>query len=41
MNINYSKLFDNVLSGFIYAMGVATAKWVSTLIAIRGFNLNF
>jgi len=41
MNIDYSKLFENVVSGFIFALGVATAKWVTTLITIRGFNLNF
>lgn len=41
MNINFSKLFEYVVDGFIYALGVATAKWFTTLIAIRGFNLNF
>lgn len=40
-HIDFRSIGDKALTAFAFALGVAAAKWVCTLVTIRGFNLNF
>ena len=41
INRNVDRVLSEVIKGFGIAMGVALAKWLTTLIPLAGFNLNF
>ena len=41
MNFDYHGFSQKFLTAFAYAIGVAAAKWICTIVPIRGFNLFF
>ena len=40
-NIDFRVVTDRIFTAFAYGLGVAAAKWITTIVSIRGFNLNF
>lgn len=39
--MSFDAFAHKFLAGFGYAIGVAGAKWICTLLPLRGFNLLF
>jgi hypothetical protein len=38
---DFRAVTDKIVVAFSYGMGIAAAKWLTTVISIRGFNLSF
>ena len=41
MNADFRAMSQKIITALAYGLGVAAAKWLCTIVPLRGFNLNF